>query len=315
MQRMLNPKNPKEIIDVGEVIVDTVSAFKKFFGRKKVQTENLDPCYSYIGDIVVNDTIAFDSNRFSRIYDQIPRGLCDSYIDALDCFRRNVPNYGGGGASSITYEEILKLYIDLSADVSILGTADTVIGLIKLFTDIGIPIPSIQTVGLSFIWASMICDLEEKRSSRPYDSEKERIAKMCIGLLGFVSQVFHRETPLWKWLGSVYKGFAMAGDYVKRCPYLYRKVFPGKYIDINLFPNWHKELEKHIGRDDMVTIGQAFNICYTFRVGDIYLHSVLSGSTYFDEELRKRLVDALSPVPVENDLLRLFDLYTETHIY
>ena len=222
------------------------------------------------------------------------------------------PNNAG---MSLAYEDILRLHMDLAADVSVLGWVDGINELINFFTKISIPIPSIQTIALSLIWASMIYDLETKHSSSPTNSEKNRIAKMCIGLLGFVSQVLHREAPLWSWIGTVYKTFAMAGDYIKESPYLYLKMFPNKHIDIRRFPNWHKELEKHVDRGDKVTIGQAFNICYTFRVGDIYLHSVLNSSSYFDDKLKERLIDSLSPVPRERDLMRVFDLYTKPHIY
>lgn len=268
--------------------------------------------YTYVGNILVDDTIAFSTYWFNQIYVQVPDSLCESYNGVLERFRIRFVN---GDAASMTYEEILKLHMDLAADASVLGWVDRINGLISFFSKISIPIPSTQTIALSLIWASMIYDLENKKSSTPISVEKNRIAKTCIGLLGFASQIFHRETPLWSWIGTVYKSFAMAGDYIKGSPYLYRKFFPNKYIDIKRFPNWHRELEKHVNRDDKVVIGQAFNICYTFRVGDIYLHSVLNSSSYFDDELKQRLIDSLSPVPRERDLMRIFDLYTKPYIY
>lgn len=273
----------------------------------------VEPTYTYVGNILVDDTIAFSTYWFNKIYVQVPDSLCESYNGVLERFRIRFTN--GGGDASMTYEEILKLHMDLAADTSVLGWVDGINGLISFFTKISIPIPSTQTVALSVIWASMIYDLETKKSSFPDECEKNKIAKTCIGLLGFATQIFHRETPLWSWIGTVYKAFAMAGDYIKESPYLYHKLFPNKYIDIKRFPNWHRELEKQVNRDDKVSIGQAFNICYTFRVGDIYLHSVLNSSSYFNDELKQRLIDSLSPVPRERDLMRIFDLYTKPYIY
>lgn len=284
--------------------------------------EILEPSFSYVGNnILVNDTVSFDTHYFNKICNQVPESLCQSYIIALDDFRKRLPNRGGGGSFPYeetyeeTYEEILKHYMDLAADVSVLGKVDFLVGLFEFFVKINIPGPSIQTISLSMIWASMIYDLEKKHSSSPSDCEKNRIAKMSIGLLGFVTQVFNREFPLSNWFSLVYKAFATAGDYFKESPYLYQKIFPNKIIDIKEFPNWHKELAKHIDREDKVTIGKAFNICYTFRVGDIYLHSVLNSSSYFDDKLKERLIDSLYPIPRERDIMRVFDLYTKPKIY
>lgn len=322
MQKMLNKEPEHNYIDI-EGAINTVTSFVGNLFRKKdpitkeqtitkVQTIAKVQTYSYVGDILVDDTIAFSTYWFNQIYVQVPDSLCESYNGVLERFRIRFAN---GDAASMTYEEILKLHMDLAADTSVLGWVDGINGLISFFSKISIPIPSTQTIALSLIWASMIYDLEDKKSSTPISGEKNRIAKTCIGLLGFASQIFHRETPLWSWIGTVYKSFAMAGDYIKGSPYLYRKFFPNKYIDIKRFPNWHRELEKHVNRDDKVAIGQAFNICYTFRVGDIYLHSVLNSSSYFDDELKQRLIDSLSPVPRERDLMRIFDLYTKPYIY
>lgn len=312
MQKILMPNKEPErnYIDI-EGTIDTVTTFFGNLFRAKKKTI-IEQTYSYVGDILIDDTIAFSTYWFNKIYVQVPDSLCVSYNEVLERFRIRFAN---GDAGSMTYEEILKLYMDLAADASVLGWVDAINGLISFFTKISIPIPNTQTIALSMIWASMIYDLESKKSSAPYGEEKNKIAKTCIGLLGFASQIFHRETPLWSWIGKVYKSFAMAGDYIKESPYLYRKLFPNKYIDIKRFPNWHRELDKHVNRDDKVSIGQAFNICYTFRVGDIYLRSVLNSSSYFDDKLKQRLIDSLSPVPRERDLMRIFDLYTKPYIY
>lgn len=313
--KMKNPRHKDSIEDTAEMLADgingLVGSIKKIFSSNK-EAKAKAAELSYVGNVLVNDTVGFDTCYVNSICNQVPESLSESYNDVLDKFRKQFPNCNG---KSVTYEEILKLYMDLAADTSVLGSVDAVYGLISFFTKLSIPIPNTQTIALSLIWSSMIYDLESKRSSSPTQLEKNEIAKTCIGLLGFASQVFHREVPLWSWIATVYKTFAMAGDYIKGSPYLYKKFFPNKYIDIRRFPNWHKELEKYVDRDDKVTIGQAFNICYTFRVGDIYLHSVLNSSSYFDDELKERLIDSLSPVPRERDLMRIFDLYTKSHIY
>lgn len=316
MNNMLMPdlEPERNYIDVKAV----TTLFGNLFHTKKIIKEETiakETTYTYVGDILVNDTIAFSPYLFNKIYVQVPDSLCVSYNEVLERFRIRFAKGDDDDAASMTYEEILKLHMDLAADASVLGWVDVINGLISFFTKISIPIPNTQTIALSMIWASMIYDLESKKSSAPYGEEKNKIAKTCIGLLGFASQIFHRETPLWRWIGTIYKSFAMAGDYIKESPYLYRKLFPNKYIDIKRFPNWHRELDKHVNRDDKVSIGQAFNICYTFRVGDIYLHSVLNNSSYFNDELKQRLIDSLSPVPRESDLMRIFDLYTKPYIY
>lgn len=307
--RQENPleEGVRELANAGRALA---SGIKSLFSSKK-ETKIVESTFSYVGNVFVDDTIALNADSFNTLYNQVPESLCKTYNDMLVRFRMSLPYCD----DSSTYEEILKLHMDLAADASVLGKVDTINGLINFFTKISIPMPSIQTIGLSLVWANMIYELESKHSSSPLDSEKNRIAKMCIGLLGFVSQVSHREIPIWNWIGTVYKSFATAGDYIKESPYLYRKIFPDKYIDIKKFPNWHKNLENFISRNESVTIGQAFNICYTFRVGDIYLYSVLNSSSYFNDDLKNRLIDALSPVPKERDLMRIFELYTKPSIY
>lgn len=305
-EHLLIPKENKSLIE------RFVTRIERLIG-----TAVIEPNYSCIENILVSDTVAFDTISFNKIYQQVSDSLCESFNSVLEKFKKQYAN--DGDAASMTYEEIIKLHMELAADASVLswvdGIKDAIIGIINFIEKISIHTPSTQTIALSFIWASLIYNLEVKISSAPYDDEKNRIAKTCIGLLGFASQIFHRTAPLWKWIGTVYKSFAMAGDYIKDSPYLYRKIFPNKYIDINRFPNWHRELDKHVDRNDKVSIGQAFNICYTFRVGDIYLHSVLNNSSYFGDSLKQRLIDSLSPVPKESDLMRIFDLYTKQHIY
>lgn len=330
-EKMLIPEGPRRYNNVEGTMYRVGATLRNLFKTKEktVHTTTVTAITTtvkepepalYVGNILVNDTVAFDTDLFNQIYNQVPELLCVSYSSALERFRILFGNLN----PTMSYEEILKLYMDMSAKASELEGIDVLRGLNvrclnELFDEISIPNPGTQTIVLSFIWASMIYDLESKRSCSPSESEKNKIIKTCIGLLGFASQVFHREIPLWKWIGTVYKVFTKAGDCIKNSPYLYRnlylKLFPDKDIDITRFPNWHKELEKYIDRDDKITIGKAFNISYTFRVGDIYLHSVLNNSSYFDDELKERLIDSLSPVPKERDLMRIFDLYTKPSIY
>lgn len=332
MQKMMN--NPRQKDPFEEDVQELANAGKVLFRNirnifsSKEDAKVSGPTFSKVGDMLVDNSIAFNINVFNDLYKQVPDSLCKTYNEVLDEFRMSLPNNGCG---PLTYEEIIKQYMEFAADVSILSTADTINGMfleiIDFFCDISIPMPNLEDVTLSLIWASMIYDLEAKKSSSPCDSEKNRIAKMCIGLLGLVSQIAHREVPYWKWIGKVYKIFAQAGDYIKESPYLYNKlheslyknlykpIFPDIDIDIRIFPNWHKNLEKYISREDIITIGKAFNICYTFRVGDIYLHSVLNSLSFFSEDLKNRLIDALSPIPKDRDLIRIFDLYTKPSIY
>ncbi len=303
---------------VSSLIDGVASLFKKEKTAEKSTssavstTTSTESDYSSVGNMLQSDNVSFYMCDFSNIVSQVQSHtqLSSSMLCCIDQVRA-----GRGGADSLTYEEILKLYMDTAADLSSLSYLDGAISVLEKFCKVAIGfIPSVQTIALSATWGAMIFDLIKKASSEPTDSERKRVAAACVALLAFATQVFHKEMPLWNYVGIVYKGFAMAGDYVRENPRLYRALFPNKFIDVNTFPTWHKELEKHVGRSDKLTIGKAFNIHYTFRIGDVFIVK-LGKPGLFGDDVMDRMKEQLSPIPTENELQRLFALYTNKRMY
>lgn len=257
---------------------------------------------------------SFDVSVFDSIYRQTVSHP-ETYEAMLACIDKFRSNYGID-AKSESWEDILKFYMERAASVSFLGSIDGAISVLNTaLKAFGCdPISGTQTIALSAVWGTMLIDLTRKSLGEPGTGERKIIAGVCVSLLAFLTQIAHRELPYWSYIGTVYKSFAWAGDLVRDNPRLYKVLFPNKYIDIDRFPTWHKELEQHIDKNDKLNIAKAFNIHYTFRIGDVFI-AKLGKPGYFDESVKDRLKSQLSPIPTENELRRLFALYTKPYIY
>lgn len=257
---------------------------------------------------------SFYESDFETIYKQTiaHSDTCNAMLTCIDKFRSD----NGVDAHSESWEDILKFYMEQAASVSYLGKIDGAISILNLgLKYFGCdPISGTQTIALVSIWGTMLMDLTLKSGGEPGVEERKRIAGVCMALLVFITQIAHRELPYWSYIGTVYKGFIWAGDFVKKNPRLYKVLFPNVFIDINRFPTWHKDLERHIGRNDKINIGKAFNIHYTFRIGDIFIAKLGKPGCFLDS-VTDRLKKQLSPIPTESELERLFALYTEPYIY
>lgn len=330
MLKQINPE-PKDSLSEGiEMIAGGLSflggKIKKVFSSvttSKTQTvsvtsttTSLSVPFTNIGCMIREgcEVPSFYISEFDTIYCQtVSHTLtCDAMLTCIDKFRTD----NRIDVSSESWEELLKFYMEQAASVSFLGGIDGAISCLNIsLKAFGCdPISGTQTIALTAIWGAMLMDLTRKSLKEPNEDERKNISGVCVALLAFITQIAHRELPYWSYIATVYKAFAWAGDYVRERPTLYKVLFPNKYIDINSFPTWHKELERHIDKKDKVNIGKAFNIHYTFRIGDIFI-AHLGKPGYFNVTVKDRLKDQLAPVPTSKELERLFALYTKPYIY
>ncbi len=226
-----------------------------------------------------------------------------------------------------TYEDILKFYIDKSADVSSLSYIDGMSAFKKVVISIYNKVSSntiseygdvlyTQTIALSIIWGAMMFSLIKKASSNPVSSEKTIVSRSVVSIAVAMLQVMHRELPAWKYIGVIYKAYTEVGDWSQKHPTLYKVLFPSIYINTAKYPLWHKDIEKHIGDGNSkeLSIGKAINMSYTFRIGDCFIEGMKYHTMLTDEVIRN-FQNYLCPIPRSNEIKKLISLYVYNNIY
>ena len=270
------------------------------------------------GCILINkgQVASFDTSVFNRIYSMVLAHdeTRNAMLESMESVRFKIAIMN---PSSLSWEELLRRYMTASAKVAFLseGLLGKCIMCLRSAVQImGGYVPHPESIALAAIWGAMLSDFIKKSGGEPVSSERDRISAFCVALLTFMTQVCHREAPIWSFQLTVYKAFADAGDFVRKKGKLYRCLFPDIDIDESTFPNWHKNLGKHIESQGNLTMTKAINIHYTFRIGDIFI-SRLKCPGVFSSEIEEKLATQLSPVPTETELKRLFLLYTQAYIY
>ena len=265
----------------------------------------------------------FNYNAIERLYEGIPIEVENFTISLIEKIYKDL----SFDIDESTYEEILKFFIEKSADVSFFSNIDgmpTFLNvIIKIYNRVSNETISeygdvlhTQTIALSIIWGSMIFSLIKKASSEPVQSEKTIVARGVISIAIALIQVMHREMPVWKYIGTVYKAYTTIGDWSRKNPTLYKVLFPAIYIDTVQYPMWHKNIEKHIGDgySKDLSIGKAINMSYTFRIGDSFIKG-MKGHSMLTKDVFADFVNCLCPIPREKEIKRLLSLYVYNNIY
>ena len=230
-------------------------------------------------------------------------------------------------SGSATYEDILKFYMEKSADVSSLAYVDGMSAFTKVVIKIYNKVSNntiseygdilhTQTIALSVIWGAMMYSLIKKASSDPVSSEKTIVSRSVVSVAVALLQVMHREMPVWKYIGVIYKAYTTVGDWSRNHPTLYKVLFPSIYIDTARYPMWHKDIEKHIGYGDSkeLAIGKAINMSYTFRIGDSFIEG-MKNHTMLNDEVIRNFQNYLCPIPRDKEIKKLISLYVYDSIY
>lgn len=278
----------------------------------------------YIPKITLSTTNRLNTKTIGQLMKEIPIEVENLTTDLVE---RVYIRLAFASSGSATYEEILKFYIEKSADVSWLANIDGMSAFTKVVMKIYNKISdntiseysdiiNTQTIALSVIWGAMMYSLIKKASSEPGLSEKTIVSRGVVSVAVALPQVMHKEMPVWEYIGVIYKAYTTVGDWSRNHPTLYKVLFPSIYIDIARYPMWHKDIEKYIGYGESkeLAIGEAINMSYTFRIGDSFIKGIKNHDMLNDEVIRNFL-KYLCPIPHDKEIKKLISLYVYDRIY
>lgn len=324
-------------------IVDTISTISDLIGKvtttttitsnaTQIVTQTYKPSLSelalnapiYLPKLALSTTTNLNTATIEQLKRRIPIEVEKLTTDLVEQVYTKLAFTFSGSAS---YEDILKFYMEKSADVSSLACVDGMSAfkkvVIKIYNEVSDNTISddgdvlhTQTIALSVIWGAMMFSLIKKAHSAPVSSEKTIVSRSVVSVAVALLQVMHREMPVWKYIGIIYKAYTKVGDWSRKHPTLYRALFPSIYIDTVKYPMWHKDIEKHIGYGDSkeLAIGKAINMSYTFRIGDSFIEGMKNHIMLNDEVIRN-FQNYLCPIPRDKEIKKLISLYVYDNIY
>lgn len=278
----------------------------------------------YLPKLTLSTTTKLNTATIEQLKKEIPIEVENLTTDLIE---RVYTRLAFASSGSATYEEILKFYMEKSADVSSLAYVDGMSAFTKVVIKIYNKVSNntiseyddvlhTQTIALSIIWGAMMFSLIKKASSDPVSSEKTIVSRSVVSIAVALLQVMHREMPVWKYIGVIYKAYTTVGDWSRNHPTLYKVLFPSIYIDTARYPLWHKDIEKHIGYGDSkeLAIGKAINMSYTFRIGDSFIEG-MKNHTMLNDEVIRNFQNYLCPIPRDKEIKKLISLYVYDSIY
>lgn len=241
-----------------------------------------------------------------KIYENIPNEL----VTAVEVLVKD--------DSFSTYEEILKRFMDISACVNnpLIKGLDLQPKIDNLFgTDlIDCNSFNVNRGSLAIIWSAMLLNLYAKYSSSIVGFEKKRIVRGCIALalgvgVGFLQFCHKSPESLTNYVRLLSEGYNTIQD-------KYNQRNERKIPEILILSTPHKTLS-YLTDNEKLSVGQALNMSYTFRIGDAFLASLegLGRSNCLSEDIIFNMIDSAWPTPSKNEIEKMYRLYTETYIY
>lgn len=216
-----------------------------------------------------------------------------------------------------TYEEILRTSMKFAktANNPIITGFDALPALDNFFGIDLIEADSfgVQRWGLAVIWSALLLSLFTKYTSSVIEIEKKNIIKASIALslgTGVAFLQFCHKSPesITNYFRMLYEGYNNVRD-------KYNQRNEKKIPDILRLNSPRKDFAS-LTKDQKITVGQVLNIVYTFRVGDMFL-SVLEKEkcSVLSSDIMEKAIESIWPLPSQNDVDKIFRLYTENKIY
>lgn len=300
--------------------------------------------HSYFKDIksLINTSLGISAQQvFDVVYKRMPSVFVNAFVDFY--LRKDIIQKfkdGGGGNNpnnTITVEMILKEFMAYSADAENVGIVagidipqalkvwnkiveklkDNIDTLNKWVSveedtldDLIVDIIPVKPIILAGIWAIMIVLLTDYYcKTNLSDGELKEVAKLVLSI---VMSLFVGFT------GYMHKGGSIAGvtsptEYFKIAYEGYEKVKNIGFVPQKLkFPALD-EFSK-LRNDLKVSSGQGLNMMYTFRVGDTMLIN-LEGGKVITKDTAYSILKSLWPLPLVDQVNKMYKLYTEDRIY
>ena len=156
-------------------------------------------------------------------------------------------------------------------------------------------------------------ELSSKYSYSSVSPERARIAKMVISLVlalfagftGYVHTGGYIGVPsVTSWVRTLYNARTIIeNDYPRYSSYIPEVL---KFYDCSDF--------NYLTNSMQITAAKGLNMAYTFRVGDSFLENLASNGTC-TEEVLKRTLKSVWPLPMSYEANKIYKLYTEDKIY
>ena len=250
----------------------------------------------------LNEKLAVASSKYvvevsdvMAIYDQIPNEI-------ISCVKEKVVRHPG----SMSYEEILKHFMQMSSDVdNPLSQSMNIAKIDKYFGEKMVynMTCSINSGTLAIIWSALLLSIYSKYASSVDSYNCDKIIKCGVAFaLSFGVMFMQYE----------HKNSGSPTNYISKLSSVYNK-YRGNYslpdlLNLDKMKNSISEASYM----DKIRMGQLFNMVYTFRIGDACICKLTKDSNFIDV---KSIVSAAWPLPTDYDISKMYRLYTDSHVY
>lgn len=327
-QLILEPKHRPEVDVIGnlaEGVRTIVHGLKSIFATKekvevvkpKLATQETVLLYGKNVQSVELVTVSKQLSSYyyqSRVYSVDVKSIYESIKD--DLVLTVMPFVSA--LSGTSYEEILRNAMDMArmANNPITRGIDALPMLDNLLKTDLIEADSfnVNRTTLAIVWSSLILALFSKWTS-VCDGEKKRIVKSGIALslgigVSFVQFCHKSPESITNYIRMLYEGYNDIRDkYNQR----HEKHIPD-ILKINSPRADFALMTSH----EKISVGQVLNMVYTFRIGDIVLsvlESMRDQYLYISDDICERIFTSINPTPNDEEVNKLYRLYTEGHIY
>lgn len=311
--------------------VSTFYAFPEYeylnASERNLITPSVESCIGNIRSLVNTSYLLEFDAIYNKVYSIIPSSMVDEMTSSMDLYwnlRSRLYD------SDETYEEIMKKFMDYAADLNnvpwfIQSLAsggikifDVVVKLLNKFTKsvhktLDWDLFPIKPALLALLWAILLMELSSKYSYSSVSPERARIAKMVISLVlalfagftGYVHTGGYIGVPsVTSWVRTLYNARTIIeNDYPRYSSYIPEVL---KFYDCSDF--------NYLTNSMQITAAKGLNMAYTFRVGDSFLENLASNGTC-TEEVLKRTLKSVWPLPMSYEANKIYKLYTEDKIY
>lgn len=235
-----------------------------------------------------------EASDINLVYITIPNKV----VDHLKGFVTAIPEAN-------SYEDILKYFMDLSirAD-NPLSKAMKIAKIDDLFGEKMVynQTCAIKNWTLAIIWSALILSIYKKYNTEMTDAIIRKILRGGIAFsLTFGVMLMQYE----------HNNNGSPTNYLRKLCNQYHR-FREQQSNLPDLLNLDKLKTSitEVSSYDKLRMGQLFNMVYTFRIGDCFI----SNLTYNNSDIMKILQSAW-PIPNDTDISKIYQLYTEDHIY
>lgn len=298
-----------------------------YASERDLITSPVELCIGNLRSLVkMSYHVDFDT-IYNRIYSYIPEVMVNEMTCSMGSYWNQRHKLFNGNE---TYEEIMKKFMDMAADINSVPwfieslesgggkVYDVVVKLLNKFTSsehktLDWDLFPIKPALLALLWALLLMELTTKYTSSCVSFERARIAKLSISLVlalfagftGYVHTGGYTGVPsVTSWIRTLYN----ARKWIENEHPYYSSYVPEflKFYDCSEFDNLTSSMQ--------ISAAKGLNMAYTFRVGDSLLEN-LSGNGICTEDVLKRTLKSVWPLPMSYEANKIFRLYTEDRIY